>query len=177
MSRFLLTAPCTWTIIIHSHSYWPDCNWCSPDKRRRNRLNDSTPYDMVSPPLLAPSADQRRVARREGAEGLLQIPKVGDEDLVPPPPRNSPTGVHDSLSTMTESSTGTPTATTATDNVIAGTPDPTLAKAKTMQAAPCSPSPTKSVPPSASKSLKLSRSISIDLNSDWHHCSMDVLPV
>ena len=164
-------------MIIQPHSYWPDCNWCASSKRRRNRLDDFTPHDMASPPLLTPPADRRHVVRRGGTEGLLWIPEVGDEDVVPASFRSPPTEVLGSLPVIPGGSTGTPTATTAMDNIMTGAPDPALAKAKTMRAAPCSTSPTKSMPPSASKSLELPRSVDIVLKSDWCHDSMDVLSV
>ena len=108
---------------------------------------------MASLPLLTSSAHRRRATRgRRGAEDPLQIPEVGDEDVVPAPLQNPPTEVLGSLPVMAGSSTGTPTATTPTDNVMTGAPDPALAKAKTAQASPCSTSPAKSMPPSASES-------------------------
>jgi len=136
---------------FNSHSYWPDCNWCPSKKARRDQLGDFTPYDMAFPPLLTSPPHRRRAARtRRGAEDVLQIPEVG-EDVVPAPLQNPPTEVLGSLPVIAGSSTGTPTATTATDNVMTGAPDPALAKAKTAQTSPCSTSPTKSMPPSASK--------------------------
>ena len=82
-------------------------------------------------------------------EDVIQIPKVGNEDVVPAPLQNPPTEVLGSLPVIS----GSPTTTqSSTDDVITGTPDPALAKGKTAQTSPCSTSPTKSMPPSASKS-------------------------
>lgn len=75
--------------------------------------------------------------------------------MVPMPLQSPPTEVLGSLPVIAASSTAAPTATTPSDNVMTGAPDPALAKAKTTQAAPCSTSPTKSMPPSASKLSKL----------------------
>ena len=93
------------------------------------------------------------IHERRGIEDLLQIPEAGDEDVVPAPLQNPPTEVLASLPVIAGSSTATPTTTTSMDNVMTEAPDPALAKAKTAQASPCSTSPTKSMPPSASKSL------------------------
>ena len=131
------------------HSYWPDCNWC-PSKKRR--YDGFTAYDTASFPLLASRTHRRRaVHERRGGEDVIQIPEVGGEEVVPAPLQNPPTGVLGSLPVIAGSSTGTPTTTTPTDNVMTEAPDPALAKAKTTQASPCSTSPTKSMPPSASK--------------------------
>ena len=111
---------------------------------------------MASPPLLTSPVDRKHAAYRRRAEDVFQIPKAGDEDVVPAPLQNPPTEVLGSLPVMAVSSTVTPTTTTPEDNVMTGAPDPALAKAKTTQTAPCSTSPTKSMPPSASKLSKLS---------------------
>jgi len=117
------------------------------------------------------------MARKRRTEDVLQVPKAGDEDVVPAPLQNPPTEVLGSLPVIAASSTATPTATTATDNVMTGAPDPALAKAKTTQTAPCSTSPTKSMPPSASESLKLSFTFDVTLRSGAHRHSVDILPV
>jgi len=142
---------------MNSHSYWPDCNWCPSKKRRHERLDGFTPHGVASPPLLTSPVHRRRATRgRRGTEDVLQIPNVGGEGVVPAPLQDPPTEVLGSLPVTTGSSTGTPTSTTSTDNVMTGTPDPALAKAKTTQTSSCTTSPTKSMPPSASESSKLS---------------------
>ena len=123
------------------------------------------------------SAHRRRTARKRGGEDVLQVPKAGDEDVVPAPLQNPPTEVLGSLPVVAASSTATPTTTTATDNVMTEAPDPALAKAKTTQTAPCSTSPTKSMPPSASKFLNLSFTLGVILISGVHFHSVDILPV
>ena len=141
------------SLIIKHHSYWPDCNWCPPKQRRRGEPNGFTPYDMSSAPLLASPSHWRRAAHRgRGIENVIQIPKVENGDVVPGPLQNPPTRVFGPLPVIRGSSTGTPTTQSPTDDVITGTPDPALAKGKTTQTSPCSTSPTKSMPPSASKS-------------------------
>ena len=143
-------------LIASPHSYWPDCNWCPSKKQRRDEMNGFTPYDIASPPPWTSSAHRRRKAHwRRGAESVIQIPKVGADEVVPAPLQSPPTEVLASLPVITGSSTGTSPTPAPTDEVMTGTPDPALAKAKTTQASPCSTSPTKSMPPSASESSKL----------------------
>jgi hypothetical protein len=130
-----------------------------------------------SPLLTSPTHWRRAARRRRGAEDVLQIPEVGDEDAAPAPLQNPPTEVLGSLPVIAGSSTGTPTATTPTDNVMTEAPDPALAKAKATQTSPCSTSPAKSMPPSASKPSKSPFVCGLPLRPGVRCYSVDILSV
>ncbi|KAJ7706386.1 alginate lyase-domain-containing protein [Mycena rosella] len=136
--------------------HWPDCNWCTNSNQRVHLVHDgksadnngstSTPSDdgnyedeaVPSPDNTSPPAADRRMTRRRRSEVVARMDVPGPQAPFGALPSAVPTS---SLHLPTP-----PTTTTAT--AVAGTSAPPQAAGKTKSAS-CTPSPTKSLAPSA----------------------------
>lgn len=142
----------------HHSSHWPDCNWCtsspnSPNGRVHLVHDNSTSGndsgstsdgedDNYEDEAVRDTSSGFPVARRRSADAVA----LGPSELVAAAEVPGPQAPLGALPTAVPSVVPTPPATTTTATAVAGSSGAPQAAAKT-----CTPSPTKSMSPSASK--------------------------
>lgn len=166
-------------VTTYRHSHWPNCNWCATGSNGRvhlvhdgNRTDDSGSTSdngdddvyqdeaVQSPDEMSefPVARHRMSRRRRRTDDVIE-PSEGPQ---------APLGALPSTVSLSSLYLSTsPTKTTAT--AVAGTSAPPQAAAKTSS---CTPSPTKPMPPSASKSMPLKRLTKPDLCDSLDYMSI-----